>query len=114
MRKVIVFKDLAYAASKASATKNTAKLAIDLAIGAVGIYGIPNTSANNKEKMTLVTNGGADAAGLIPDADFDGIGVHVAIGTALGTFTSGEIDIEGVVKYKCYLIHMNLFYYSCQ
>ena len=98
MRKVIVAKDLDYGSNKAAGTENAAHLAIDLAVGAIGVYGIPNTSANNKEKMTLVIEGGSDAAGVIPDASFDGIGVHIAVGIELGCQTSGEIDIAGVVK----------------
>ena len=100
MRKVIVFEDKAYGASKLSATEHTALLALDLAVGAVGIYGIPDTSTNNKEKMSLITESGSDAAGLVPDSAFDGPGVHIAVGTALGAQTSGEIDIAGVVKTK--------------
>lgn len=98
MRKVIVFQDKNYGASKASATEHTALLALDLAEGAVGVYGIPKTSTNNKEKMALITDGGSDAAGLVPDAAFDGLGVHIAVGTALGAQTSGEIDVDGVTK----------------
>jgi len=96
MRKVIVCQDKAYGASKGSATEHTALSPADLAVGAVGIYGIPYVSANNKDKSALITEGGADAAGLVPDASFDGPAIFINVGTEIGNQSSFAIEPGGV------------------
>lgn len=95
MRRVIVANDLNYGASKTSATKHTALLALDLAVGAIGVYGIPKTSTNNKDKMALITNAGSDAAGLVPDSAFDGNAVVVAVGKTNGNESSEQLWLSG-------------------
>jgi hypothetical protein len=83
-RKVFVLKDLNYAASKTSTTVNTALNPADLRDGAVGIYGVHRTGATNLNKLVLITDGGAEAAGVVPMASFVGDQIVVAMGVASG------------------------------
>lgn len=92
-RKVFVLKDLNYAASKTSTTLNTALNPQDLRDGAVGIYGIHRTGATNLDKLVLIADGGAEAAGVVPAASFVGDQVFIAFGVASGSNQiSGPID----------------------
>jgi len=102
MRKVMIMKDLAYADNKSSAGANTALTPVDLREGAVGIYGISPTSTNNAYKQALIIDGGADAAGKVPDSSFDGDHVVIAVGTSSGAQVSQPIPVpsNGLVKYK--------------
>lgn len=95
-RKVFIFKDVNYGASKSSATLNTATSPELLAEGALGIYGIDPLSANNAGKLALITDGGSDAAGLVPVASFKGKEIFIAMGTANGVQISGRIDVSGI------------------
>ena len=99
MRKVMVFLDDVYGASKTSDTEHTALAPVDLKVGAVGIYGISETSSNNAGKMALITEGGSDATGLVPDASFDGDRVFVNVGTTIGCQSSGALEPSGRVTY---------------
>lgn len=82
-RKVLVFKNVNYGASKASATANTAFNPADLADGAVGVYGIHEAGSTNLNKLVLITNGGSESAGLVPMASFVGKEVFIAQGVPL-------------------------------
>jgi len=82
-RKVLVFKDVNYGASKASATQNTALNPADLADGAVGVYGIHTAGSTNVNKLVLITNGGSEAAGKVPASSFVGKEVFIAQGVPL-------------------------------
>lgn len=82
-RNVLVFKDVNYGASKASATQNTAANPADLADGAVGIYGIHEAGATNLNKLVLITDGGSETAGFIAAASFVGKEVFIAQGVPL-------------------------------
>lgn len=79
-RKVLVFKDVNYGASKASATQATAANPADLADGAVGIYGIHEAGTTNLGKLVLITDGGAETAGFIAAASFVGKEIFIAQG----------------------------------
>lgn len=76
--------DVNYAASKSSATQNTALNPADLAAGAFGVYGIHTTGSTNLNKLVLITDGGSEAAGAVPAASFVGSEVVIAIGKASG------------------------------
>lgn len=82
-RKVLVFKDVNYGASKSSATQNTALNPADLADGAVGIYGIMEGGSTNLGKLVLITDGGSESAGLVPAASFVGKEIFLAQGVPL-------------------------------
>lgn len=92
MKQIIVAKDLNYAPLKGGTAANTAVHPSDLAEGAIGIYGISKTSANNKDKLALIVDGGSDAAGKVPDSDFDGEEVFVAVGTKEDSFVSFPVN----------------------
>jgi hypothetical protein len=82
-RKVLVYKDVNYGASKASATQNTAANPADLADGSVGIYGVHEAGATNLNKLVLITDGGSETAGFVPAASFVGKEVFIAQGVPL-------------------------------
>lgn len=88
----MVVKDLNYAASRTSTSVNTALNPADLAVGAVGIYGIHTTGATNLNKLVLITDGGSEAAGQVPAASFVGKEVYVAFGKTIGNETSQPIQ----------------------
>lgn len=75
MKQAFIYKDLNYAASKGSATADTATTPDTLADGAVGIYKI-----GTNQKLALV----AATGGTIADNDT----IIVAVGTAEGCYTS--------------------------
>lgn len=84
-RKVLVSNlDVNYAASKSSATQNTALNPADLAAGAIGVYGIHTAGSTNLNKLVLITDGGSEVAGAVPAASFVGSEVYIAIGKASG------------------------------
>ncbi len=91
-RKVLVFKDVNYAASKSSATQNTALTPDLLAEGAVGVYGIHEAGSTNLNKLVLISDGGGEAAGRIEAASFVGKEVVIAVGKASGCEVSQPID----------------------
>jgi hypothetical protein len=91
-RKVFVFKDVNYGSSKTSTTVNTATNPADLAEGAVGIYGTHRVGSTNKDKVVLITDGGAEAAGTVPVATFSGDEIFIAMGTADGAILSNPIE----------------------
>jgi len=63
-RKVLVSNlDVNYAASKSSATQNTALNPADLAAASIGIYGIHEAGSTNLNKLVLITDGGSEVAG---------------------------------------------------
>lgn len=94
-RQVLVAKDVNYGASKSNAAANTALNPEDLAAGALGIYGIgSSSSANNAGKLALIVDGGADAAGKIPAASFDGDHFFIAVGKADGSINSNSYDLQ--------------------
>lgn len=97
-RKVLVFKDVNYGASKTSATVNTATNPADLADGAIGVYGIMESGSTNLNKLVLIIDGGAEAAGVVPAASFVGKEIFVAMGTALGVQISNPIDKPNGLK----------------
>lgn len=82
-RKILVFKDVNYGASKTSATQSTAANPADLADGAVGIYGVHLAGATNLNKLVLITDGGSETAGFIAAASFVGTEVYIAQGVPL-------------------------------
>lgn len=82
-RKILVFKDVNYGASKTSATQNTAANPADLGDGSVGIYGVHLAGATNLNKVVLITNGGSETAGFVPAASFVGTEVFIAQGVPL-------------------------------
>lgn len=89
--KVLTFKDVNYGASKTSSTANTALNPADLADGAVGVYGIHEAGATNLNKLVLITDGGSEAAGVVPAASFVGKEVFIAVGRAVGNENSQPI-----------------------
>ena len=93
MKRILVAKDLAYANDKAAAGANSAVNPLNLMEGAIGVYGIPKTSNNNKDKLALIIDGGSDAAGKVPDSAFDGKSFMIALGLANGSRESVHIDI---------------------
>lgn len=97
-RKVFVFKDVNYGASKTSATQNTALNPADLADGSVAIYGIHETGATNLNKLVLITDGGSEAAGSVPAASFVGREVFVAMGTTTSHQLSNPIQLKAGLK----------------
>ena len=95
-RKVFVYKDLNYAASKTSTTVNTALNPADLRDGAIGVYGTHRSGATNLNKLVLITDGGSEVAGAVPMATFVGDQIFIAMGTANGnTQISNYIDKPG-------------------
>lgn len=92
-KKVLVFKDVNYGASKSSATQNTALNPADLAAGAVGVYGIHTTGGTNLNKLVLITDGGGEAAGKIQAASFVGSEVFIAVGKTVGCEVSQPIQV---------------------
>lgn len=111
-RKVLVTTDVNYGASKSSATAETALNPADLAVGALGVYGIDPNSANNANKMALITDGGADATGKVPAASFTGKEIVIGIGTADGCQLSNPIDIAGIkdIVSKAYTVPVKGIY----
>jgi hypothetical protein len=97
-RKVFVYTDVNYGASKTSATQNTATDPSLLAVGSVGIYGIHETGSTNLNKMVLITDGGSEAAGLVPAASFVGREVFIARGTSTGVFMSNPIQLKAGLR----------------
>lgn len=91
--KVLTFKDVNYGASKSSATVNTATNPADLADGAVGVYGIHEAGATNLNKLVLIIDGGAEAAGVVPAASFVGKEVFVHVGRAVGNEGAQPISV---------------------
>ena len=97
-RKVFPAKDINYAASKGSATQNTALNPADLADGAIGVYGIQRSATNNN-KLVLITDGGSESAGLCPAASFVGDQITVAYGVSKGpSQVSNPIDRLGGIS----------------
>lgn len=76
--------DVNYGASKGSATQNTATNPADLANGAIGIYGVHEAGSTNLNKLVLIIDGGAEAAGVVPAASFSGKEVFIAVGKPSG------------------------------
>lgn len=97
-RKVFVYTDVNYGASKASATQNTAGNPADLAVGSVGIYGIHEAAGVNLNRIALITDGGAETLGFVPMASFIGKEVVVAMGTATGHQLSNPIQVKAGLK----------------
>jgi hypothetical protein len=97
-RKVFVFQAVNYAASKTSATQNTALNPADLANGSVAIYGIHETGSTNLQKLVLITDGGSEAAGSVPAASFVGKEVFIAMGTATSHQLSNPIQLKAGLK----------------
>lgn len=95
-RKVLIAKDVNYGASKTNTAANSALNPADLKEGAIGIYGIDPSSANNAGKMAILTDGGTDATGKVPAASFTGKEIIIAIGTAKGCQLSNPIDAGGI------------------
>lgn len=91
-RKVFVYKDVNYGSSKASTTLNTATNPADLAEGAIGVYGTHRAGTTNKDKFVLITDGGAEGAGVVPAGTFVGEEVYIALGTADGVILSNPIE----------------------
>lgn len=83
-RKVFVYKDLNYAASKTATTVNSALNPADLRDGAIGIYGIHKAGSTNLNKQVLITDGGSEVAGAVPMASFVGDEIIICMGTATG------------------------------
>lgn len=92
-RKVIVYKDVNYAASKTSSAVNTALNPADLADGAVGVYGIHEAGATNLNKLVLIADGGSEVAGRIAAASFVGKEVVVCVGRSVGNENSQPINV---------------------
>ena len=92
-RKVFVFTDVNYGASKTSATAETALNPADLADGAIALYGIHEAGATNLNKLVLITDGGSEAAGKVPAGSFVGSKIFVAMGTSAGHQQSNPIDL---------------------
>jgi len=94
-RRVLVAKNVNYAASKGSATQNTALNPADLADGAIGIYGIHTAGSTNLNKLVLITDGGSESAGLVPAASFVGTDIFIAQGNAGRQSTeTAKIDVK--------------------
>jgi len=93
-RKVFVFTDVNYGASKSNAAANSATDPYDLAVGSIGVYGIDPSDANNKNKTALITDGGSSAAGLVPAANFVGEYIQVALGTLDGCIITDRIKLS--------------------
>lgn len=101
-RKVFVYKDVNYGASKTSATQSTALTPDQLADGSVGIYGIHEAGSTNVNKMVLITDGGSEAAGSVPMATFVGKEVIIAMGTSAGVQLSNPIQLQPVGLRRAY------------
>lgn len=98
MKQLLVAKDVNYAASKSSATTETATNPDLLADGAIGIYGIDENAGNsNAGKLVLITLS-TDAAGKVQDSAFDGKWIVVAQGTADGSIVSNPINVADLVS----------------
>lgn len=99
MKRILIAKDVAYANNKASAGANSATNPIDLLEGAIGIYGIPKTSTNNKDKFALIIDGGSDAAGKVPDSAYDGDKIWIGVGlSGAQARESLPIDLNGEIE----------------
>lgn len=100
MKQLLVAKDVNYAASKTSATTETATNPDLLADGAIGIYGIDDTAGNsNANKLVLITVN-TNAAGKVADSDYKGSHIVIAVGTPTGAIVSNAIQkasIESIV-----------------
>ncbi len=90
-RRIGVFKDVNYGASKTSSTAEVALNPADLADGALGIYGIHTAGSTNLNKLVLITDGGSEAAGKVPVASFVGTEYDIHVGTANGNLLLGRI-----------------------
>jgi hypothetical protein len=97
-RKVLVFKDVNYGASKGSATQATALNPADLRDGAIGVYGIHTAGATNLNKLVLIADGGAEAAGIIAAASFVGKEIFIAVGKVIGCEVSQPIQLTVGLK----------------
>ena len=97
-RKVYVYKDVNYAASKTSATAETALDPSILADGSIAIYGIHETGSTNLNKMVLITDGGSEATGKVPAASFVGKEVFIALGTSAGIQMSNPIQLTAGLR----------------
>lgn len=98
-RKVFVLKDEKYARTASADTTNAANNnPFNLAEGSLGVYGVDPVSANNAHKLALITDGGSDAAGLVPAASFAGKQIQFAVGLggSLGADMSPVLDIAGI------------------
>ena len=82
MKHVFAAKDVNYASSVGDTAVNTALNPYDLADGAVGIYGVHGAAGVNINKLVLLIDGGAEAAGVVPAANFVGDQILFAIGTS--------------------------------
>lgn len=105
MKHLLVAKDVNYAASKTSATTETALSPETLANGAIGIYGIDDTAANdNAGRLTLITVN-TTAAGKIADSAYKGKSLYLAVGTADGCFISNPVQVDNIssVRGKAYV-----------
>lgn len=92
--------DVNYASSKTSATVNTALNPYDLAVGAIGLYGIHRSGSTNLDKLVLITDGGSEAAGTVSAASFTGTSFQIAIGKSTGADLSGDIDVANLKMYS--------------
>lgn len=97
-RQVLILKDVNYGASQSSATVNAVNNnPYVLGDGALGIFGKDPQSANNAHTLALITDGGSDAAGLVPAASFVGKQIQLAQGIAgKGADMSPIIDVAGI------------------
>jgi hypothetical protein len=92
MREIFVFKDVNYGASKTSATLNTALNPVDLADGAIGIYGIDPVL--NAGQLSLITDAAASSGSLVNKADFKGTKLYFAQGTSDSNRVSNPFDVN--------------------
>lgn len=96
MKQILIGKAVNYAASKTSATAESATNPDLLAEGAIGIYGIDNTAGNdNAGKLVLITLA-TNAAGKVADSDYKGDMIYLAQGTREGSFLSNGIQVGGI------------------
>lgn len=97
-RRVLVFGAVNYGASKTNAAANSALNPADLAVGAVGVYGIHETGSTNLNKLVLIVNGGSEGTGTVPAGTFQGKEVQIFQGTALSAGGSAERE-SGVIGF---------------
>lgn len=99
MKQILILKDVKYGASKTSATQETALNPADLAVGALGIYGIDPTDATNGIKPSLIT-AATDAAGKRALGSFAGKEIILAQGGPQGSITTFPVQLTGIEYIK--------------